>query len=502
MEEELLKIAKEYIGYMEHSRRRNQPDGSGADILSGLQEIGSRRLSREALASGHTGTLLHGPGGIFNTPGLDNSVISLHVQSRGLGQLLPSFPSVDTNPWFGFLTGVSDDQGNEPTYACDDAPTGYIKSGTLTARFGRISRDTNTILIEDVIDRVNRGDFTDLMLVGELLNEGARGVMYPNDLPSGSNLLNMVVAAEQVQTGIRMERKLGKMLWTGDATVQTLGGYSEFPGLENQFVTGQVDAETNAAMPSADSTVLDAQYQTVGSSTFDLVGLMEEAEDFVFNLANDTGMDPFTAAIVMRPQLWRVVSSIWPVQYNTQPEFGMLDNTNARLIIDARTNVEERDKMRQGLYLWLNGRRYPVVLDTGIPQEDRSTNANLGVGEFASSIKFIPLTAAGMPVTYWQHKDYRLLSSQTGSMPPNMNMWWTDGGRFLWSYDGKYTCFKLKMVTALRVIARTPHLGFSINHLKISRNHVPLRDPDPSSQYWLNGGVSLRGVPTQHAVWL
>jgi hypothetical protein len=312
----------------------------------------------------------------------------------------------------------------------------------------------------------------------------------------------MVVAAEQVQTGIRMERKLGKMLWTGDATVQTLGGYSEFPGLENQFVTGQVDAETNAAMPSADSTVLDAQYQTVGSSTFDLVGLMEEAEDFVFNLANDTGMDPFTAAIVMRPQLWRVVSSIWPVQYNTQPEFGMLDNTNARLIIDARTNVEERDKMRQGLYLWLNGRRYPVVLDTGIPQEDRSTNANLGVGEFASSIKFIPLTAAGMPVTYWQHKDYRLLSSQTGSMPPGMNMWWTDGGRFLWSYDGKYTCFKLKMVTALRVIARTPHLGFSINHLKISRNHVPLRDPDPSSQYWLNGGVSLRGVPTQHAVWL
>lgn len=505
MTDPILELAKEFVSYLGSSDRRGRPDGDGRHIMQGLQEYSRNQpLQRAALAGAHTGTLLHGPGGLFNTPGLDTAIISTHVQSKGLGQLLPAFPSVDTHPWFGFLTGVSDDQGNEPTYPCDDAPTGYIKSGTLTARFGVVQRDTNTIRLPDVIERTNRGDMTDLMLIGQLLNDDGRGILYPADIPDGQTMLDMVVAAEQVQTGIRMERKLAKLLWTGDATVKTLGGYAEYPGLENQLVTGQKDAETNANLPSADATIIDAAYNSIGSSTYDLVAAMEEGEDFVFNLAMDTGMDPFTAVIAMRPQAWRVVSSIWPIAYNTQPDMQLIAGGTARVIIDARTNVQERDAMRQGLYLDLNGRRYPVVIDNSIPEENHATNAGLGVGEYASSINFIPLTAAGMPVTYWQHKDYTLIGSQMGNIPSGLETWYTDGGRFLWSMDGKFTCFKLKLETEPRVVARTPHLSFRVTRLKYTRTHAPLRDPDPASEYWVNGGPSLRSVagPQQFAAWL
>ncbi|HXV43323.1 MAG TPA: hypothetical protein VEC96_09685, partial [Anaerolineae bacterium] len=83
-----------------------------------------------------TAQKLHGLTGTFSTPGLDRDIISTHVRSHGIGEILPSFPSVEEDPRFGALTGVSDDIGNEPANPCDNAPTGYIKACNLTAQFG------------------------------------------------------------------------------------------------------------------------------------------------------------------------------------------------------------------------------------------------------------------------------------------------------------------------------------------------------------------------------
>jgi hypothetical protein len=501
---EIEALAKEVARHLEMSARRGRDVGGGLDIMQGLHQYGGNALSRDVV-NAHTGTLLHGPGGLFNTPGLDNAVISTHVRARGLGSLLQAFPSNDTNPMFGLLTGISDDQGGEPTYPCDDAPSGYIKSGTLTARFGVVSRDTENIEITQTITKINRGDFTDLMLVGSLLNDENRGIGYPTNL-NQANILNLVVQAEQLQTGVRMERKLNKMLWTGNVAVKTLGGYAEFPGLESQLVTGQVDAEISGkALPSADTTIINVNYQTVGSA-FDVVAPIEEAEDFAFNLAMDTGMDPADFVVAVRPQLWRVLTSVWPIAYNTQPDMAVIAGSNARVMIDARTNVQERDAMRAGLYIDINGRRYNVVIDHGIPEENSASNPGLGMGEFASSFNFIPLSAGGMPVTYWQYLNYADINAQAAGLPANLINWSTDGGRFLWSQDGKFTCFKLKMTTAPRVVVRTPHLGFRVIRLKYARQNAPLRDPHPDSNYWVNGGVSTPGRspagPTAYAAWL
>jgi len=115
------------------------------DPMEVLKQFYNYYQKEKASLQTHTGTLLHGPGGLFNTPGLDEALISTHVRARGLGQLLPAFPSQSTNPWYGLLTGFSDDVGSEPIYPCDDAPSGYIKSGTLTARFGRVARGSQDI---------------------------------------------------------------------------------------------------------------------------------------------------------------------------------------------------------------------------------------------------------------------------------------------------------------------------------------------------------------------
>ena len=50
-----------------------------ASLQAMLGEISGVTLKQQ----GHTGTLLHGPGGMFNTPGLDEAIISTHVRSTG-----------------------------------------------------------------------------------------------------------------------------------------------------------------------------------------------------------------------------------------------------------------------------------------------------------------------------------------------------------------------------------------------------------------------------------
>jgi hypothetical protein len=462
------------------------------------QDNGQQGSVTKAADVSHTGTLLHGPGGMFNTPGLDSALISLHVRSKGLGQLLPAFPSNDTNPFYGFITGFAAEAGSEPVNPCDDAPTGYMKSGTLTAKFGHVARDTKTIRLPDTIKKLNRGDFTDLSLINSVLSPNTTGVYYPADV-SEQGLLDMVTKAEMVIASVNMERKLSTLLWTGDATVATAQeGYVEYPGLDNQIVTGQVDAELNNAMASADSLILNFGFNDV--TTTDIVEPMEEAEDYIYNLADDTGL-PVNGVFVMRPQAWRAISSVWPIQYNTQPDMTTIAGTTARVIIDGRVNIQERDSMRNGLYLDVNGRRYNVVLDTGIVENDNS-HASLGLDEFSSSIYFVPLTAGGMPVTYWEYLNHQLSVPQT-QLLHGMETWYTDGGRFLWSYDGSFTCFKLKMETDLRVVLRTPHLAFKLQNVKYRRTYAPLRSDDPASDYWKDGGVSIRNLsPTQYAAWL
>jgi hypothetical protein len=454
----------------------------------------------------HTGTLLHGPGGMFNTPGLESPLISTHVKARGLGQLLPAFESRSTNPWYGLLTGFSDDIGSEPTGPCDDAPSGYIKSGTLTARFGRVARGSNDIRIPDTLFQINSSETMDLQLIGSILNQDAQGLLFPSDITE-DGLLDMVTKAEMITMGVRFERKLAQLLWYGDgsgANDTAQKGYVEFPGIDNQVATGYTDAETNAVMPSADSLIFNFGYQAVDGGA-PLVAVMEEMADYLENLAMDTGVDPVEWVIVMRPMLWRAVSAMWPIQYNTQPDYTIIAGTEHRVVLDARGNVEDRDAMRSGLYLDLNGKRYNVVLDTGITQENNQSGTGLGLNEFASAIYFLPLTiVGGLPVLYWEFLDHKLGIPQT-NLIPGMATWFTDAGRYLWSWKTNYTCFTLRAETDPRVVLRTPHLAAKLEDIKFTRGIVPLRDPDPASEYWVNGGVSSPvrqlGGPTKYAPW-
>jgi hypothetical protein len=460
------------------------------EILASLQKDREGDLHTKTPASIHTGIKLHGDGGVFATPGLERDVITAHIRPHGLASELPLLPSTSEDPRFASLTGFTDDVGSGATNACDDAQTGYIKGCNLTARFGMVRRDTNTIEMDKVMLKVNRGDFTDLVLRGRVLG-------LTNLVPSGMNegqILNVITMAEMISTAVRTERELTRQTWQGSYAIA-----NEFPGLDAQIATGQVDTDTNTLCPALDSDVKNYAGANLSSTIVDYVSQLEW---YLRYNAEKMGLDPVNWVIVMRPDLWYELTALWPCAYNTtkcSPNVA----TNSTVFIDGRENVADRDAMRNGMYLDVNGRRYRVVTDTGIFEQNNANTAGVPAGHYRSSIYFVPLTiTGGFPVTYREYVDYRQAQPDISLLRGLEDFFWTDNGVFSWAVEQIKWCYKLALKTEQRVILRTPQLAGRVDNIQYAPMQH-LRDSDPDSPYWFDGGVSVRGglISTPNAIW-
>jgi hypothetical protein len=447
----------------------------------------------KAIAGNSTYTPLHGPGGIFSGPGLEQDIITAHVRPYGLASQLPLLPTVYTNPLFGLITGYTDVSGDEPEKACEDAPAGYMKSGHLTAKFGLLRRDSQEIDIDDVMLKLHRGDFTDLVLRGRVL--GLTN-LHPGSINDSNDILNIVSASEMVNMGVQVERVMSRALWQSTVANGHIG-----PGLDVQIATGQIDALTGAAIPSVDSDVKNFGYDNVGGGGRDIVEYLSSMEWYLRNNAMTMGLDPVNWVVVMRPELWFELSAIWPCSYLSH-RCGTADGSNP-IVINDNVNVSLRDQMRNGMFIDINGNRYPVVVDVGIFEHNNVNNGNLGLGEYASTIYFLPLTiGGGFPVTYREHVDYRQAARDLALTQGHLPSWSTDNGVFNWALSYEKYCYKFHLKTEQRVILRTPHLAGRLDAVKYSPLQH-LRDAHPDSPYFRDGGVSLlANDPGFQAVWL
>lgn len=447
-----------------------------------------KEKEEKAAANVHNAITLHDGGGIFSTPGLERDVITAHIRPHGIASILPLIPSVDADPRFASLTGFTDEVGARITQACQEAPTGYMKGCNLTALFGLERQDTNTIEMDRVMLRWNRGDMTDLMLRGRVL--GMSGLT-----PSGLNeqdILNIITKAEMVSAGVRAERSLVRQTWQGNTAL------AEFPGLDSQIATGQVDADTNTACPALDSDLKDFAYDDVCGTGRDIVEYLSMLMWYLEYNAMHMGLDPVNFVIVLRPELWYELSACWPCRYMTNRCANAAGTAVG--VINDENNVGLRDAMRNGLYIDVNGKRYPVVVDHGIFEHNSTNNGNLAAGEFASSIYAVPLTIQGnFPVTYREYLDYRQAAGDIALLRGREDFW-TDDGVYSWAIENNKWCYKLALKTEQRIILRTPQLAGKIQYVK----YTPLqhlRDSDPSSSYFHDGGLSVRPDGTRYSVW-
>lgn len=464
-------------------------------VLEKQNEIFLKALDakeQKAVTGVMTANKLHGFNGLWSNV-TERDVVTAHIRPMGIASILPAVPDVMEDKRYGILTGYTAASGTEPTNACEDAPSGFVKACTLTARFGMVRRDTNEIEINKAMLQTNRGDFVDLILRGQVLGMTN---LTPRNITQ-QDILNIITKSEMVTASVLAERELVRQTWQG-----TWGVGTQFPGLDSQIATGQLDATSGVACPAVDSDVKDFAYNDVEGTSPSIVDYMSMLEWYIYFVASRTGLLPATWVWAMRPELWQVLTEVWPCQYNTGKCATSVIGTST-VAIDGRANIADRDSMRSSMTIEVNGRRYPVVVDDGIYEADNTTDAHLNPGQYASTIYFVPLTIAGsLPATWREYLDYRHAFVQSNvALLDNRQDFWTDDGIFLWAIENMKYCYKLSLKTEQRIILRTPQLAGKIQNVMYEPLQH-LRSSDPASSYWKNGGVSLRGTGTEYAAWM
>jgi len=478
----------------------------GQAIAAGLKE-GGAAPGLKTISGTPTTNWIHGPGGILGSCALDEQVISARITPVGLSTVLPLNTSRDTNPQYAFLTGMESGGEAEPTTACADCPTGITQSCIQTAQFGRICRESKELDIDRTIERINRGEI-DYQLLNDILGIEPADVYRAISEPDYRTVLNIATAWAMVEIGGQFQQVLVPMTFQGNPANNTAGGYAEFPGLDLLISQLYVDAVTGANCPALDADVKNFGWDEVNTQdaagNFRIVTFMSWLEQYVYYNAVRMRLAPASWVWVMREELWYMLTEIWPIAYQTTRNIHVALPSTARLMVDARSETEMRDNMRRGMFLDINGRRHPVVIDDGIIEYTEATGAgNLNSGEFASTIYLLPLTVAGgTQATYYEAKDYRATAAEIAAAPGGLlqNEFWTDDGRFLWTIDRQLWCYLIAGKIEPRIILRTPMLSGKIEYVR----YTPVqhfRDFDEEGDYFVKGGEPSRPAPSLFAPW-
>jgi len=461
-------------------------------LVDALAELVSNKMTgyKHDLPSGFTLTtnLMHGPSGIFGTAGAERDVFSTRVKPRGLLSVLNARGTQDTNPITNYLTGFTDESGDEPSTACAECvKAGEIKACRQGTVFGLICRETDELNISNIGRRVNRGEPFDLRLVNDpLLNDS--DLWVPASVPKAArDVLNREVLARWMTLGAAFEAKLADLVWTGNPTNNVGSGYAEFLGLESLVKTGHTDVIDSTSCPSLDSDIKDMNYLSVEDDAATIFSYMTMVYRYVKHNAETMGFMPVEWAWVIKDSLFRKLADYWPCVYASFRCGGTVTNNT-----DAMEMRRMSDELYNGRYLLVDGERIPVIIDDGIPYETNTTNGDLDSGSFASDIYLLPFTVrGGLQVLFMEYFDYAATNSvMQGVVDGRLtNEFWTDGGRFLWTVSRTKWCVNWSAKIEPRLRLLTPHLAGRLENVKFTPLQA-FREPFPSQSYFTDGGIT------------
>jgi hypothetical protein len=473
------------------------PTKLGMAIAEAMVKAGSPSLMQKGVGAS-VGPYVHGPGGLFGVRGLERGIISTHTQITGsLGEILPIQGSMDMNPLFPYITGFLRSDQQEKNGICDEPEEAApFKTCIQTTVFGRKEFKTRELEVNRLGQRINRGEFMDLQLENSPLVNSMGGLM--RDFFGLNNQAAAIagndVVMRMVEVGVAFQRWFCPQVYTGNpANSSAGGGYKEFAGLDLLISRTKVDALAGTTCPSLYSDIKSFGFRNVNSTADpDIVRTLTTMIRILTRKAVQQGMAPVQLAIVMREPLFYELTRVWPCQYNTDSCIGSASNgLTGTITMNDDFQVRMRDAMRNGMYLLIDGRQVPVIIDDCIMEENRADNGAIPIGGFASDIYIVPLSARGgtIKTLYWEYFNYNGPNAAVPSMSGLPKWFWSDNGAFLWTMLTPHVwCVDFAAKVEPRLILRTPQLAGRLTDVV----YVPLQhtdDPLPSQDYHVNGGV-------------
>lgn len=446
----------------------------------------------------------HGQGGLFSVSGVDPRIFSaMSLPVTGIADALPVLnggaPSGDQFGGEDFyfqsvLTGVTKgalaDIDNQPTAECADGPVGGLtKLCTFVNTYGQYKASTREI---NIIRAGQRRDLADPLTLQLMGGPQLGGFGVPQQLGNFPQGILTEMSRRLSEMAIDFKRMISGRVWAGNP-VNNNGQFRDMMGLDLHInVDTHIDKDSQQTCKAANSDIKNFAYNNVGGNVLDIVEFIEMMDYYLSWNAEQQGLEPWDYWLVMRPQLWRILSSRWPVQQHMNALVTMANYNNGRVMVDARAVTQERDALRQSKRLPISGTLRDVIVDSTLPEETSATTASLVPGQFASPIVFVPKTVlGGVPVTYFRTFNH---ANDNSEFVANFmrqfggaHTFTSDGGAYRWFVAAKNECLKMNMVFNPQLIMHTPQLAGRIEHVMYEPlQHV--REWDPDSDYHFNGG--------------
>lgn len=434
------------------------------------------------------GAQLHGPAGLLATQGMNKQIMNAMIMPRGLAGMLPVRPSIDTNEIFGILTGLTASTGSEPTADCTDWPlVGQFKLCRQQHPFGQQGRMSQVLNIKHAGEIVNRGEFRDNVLFGQPDMTPAAGAL-PGPVDWGK-AMQSEYEKKIAELFLGYYRDYARNLYVGNPLNTGAAGYKQYRGLDLLINTGKRDAITGVACAAADSIVVDlngTSINTSGGTVYNaLANIMLNLELLAERLSLDVKW-----AIVGRQGAFWTITNVWPCIYATT---GCIAGSSIVRTQSLDEATAQRDDMRNGKYLMIEGKRYDFIVDDAIAE----TIAAGGVtGTYQSDLYIVPLTANGEPMLFWEYFTFNEQAiAASAQLAPAGYFSALDNGRFLFAkLSPTHTCVQVEVIERPRLILLAPFLAARLTSLRYTYS-VHERDAFPADTYFVNGGLPVTPQP-------
>lgn len=453
-------------------------------LVSG--KSGGYAEGQKATGAPFAGPYLYESGGLFGRCDGNSTLINALVGPIGYEKVLTWIGTNTEKEFVDAWTDITINPG-EQTAVCGSCATASMKACAQFYCWGRFCRQTQELQF-DRLGVFANGGVPMKNLFGSIT--AADGTVL---VPQGSQITDDFFI-QSALVGYAMRLKNAQMLWNGNAANNT-GAYAEYNGFAVLVNTGKFDAYTQLACNALDAFLLN-----YGNNTPAADGAFAIREWFrrmvqQFRIRADrAGLDWDTAEmdIVMTPNMWDCVSRTYAC---AGVDLCSVTNTNNRIVVNADQNQSRYEDYLSRMALPIDGRWYPVVLDSQIPETTGQANG------ICSDIYFITRTISGRTITYGNYQNfdqtYGRIRNEMAAMFGSDEIALTDAGRFAMIRSQVRGCFDIQAITKPRLVLEMPQLTGRIRNVCCNVLGQPFPDVTGSGRiYSVGGGRSTTPVPT------
>lgn len=415
--------------------------------------------------------------GLFTRPGVDPNIYSAMRMPDAslLGRLFMGVTDL-LMPEFEILTGVDGARGSNAASYCAEAPVaGFARLCTTRAGFGDFYMQTEKVELPKNGGRVNRAD-VDRRIINNL-------PAFPLVPDVGYDNINTTLGLAFFHFGIHAMRVMAKVLIHGSSAntgnnAET-GFIKEFNGFDQLIKTGYQDIESGLFCAAADSIVEDFNEVNVTNAGF--VSKMASIYRRLRDRQDQGGLGAdWDGFLLMTPDMFYAITATWPCNYLTDG-CSVNPNSGQAANVDTSLQVQMRDEMRRGRFLWIDGDRVPVETSRAIDQ------AASGPG-FAAPIYFVVERALGTRVTYVEGFDMgNADNAELLRRLPDRQVQLLNGNFYASTYTQTGFCFEILFAARPRLIMRTPWLCARLENVQYNLDAYT-DSPYPGDPYYVNGG--------------